>query len=280
MTTYRYLDPAVIHEAAKRGDHVYPFASYQPLPEAATQPAISPWSYILHTMAGPGTTTPTQLRKYLAREDVKGECHLGLGYTELQQWVPFNVRADNNAKANSWFVNGQRVGAISVETQDNGSTNDPGIAKAPWNPFQVEHLAGTAAFLNLRYGIPIARCPRWDSRGVDGHRAHDEWSVYVGKTCPGQTRWGQIPSVLILAAEIVAWRPTPPDHTGDPDMAKMNVINVRWNGYADVVTGFHTSAETLALTGAIAGEVVVLPKPDATMLAKIERELGHKLTPL
>lgn len=208
------VDPAVIHAAADRGDHVYPYASYQPITEATTQPTIVPWNFILHTMAGPGSTTPTQLRNYVAREDVNGESHLIYGYTELIQVVPFNVRADNNAQANSWMIGTKRVGAVSVETQDNGSRTDPGIAKAPWNDFQVEHLAGTAAFLNLRYGIPLERCRYWNSPGVDGHRAHAEWSVYVGKTCPGQTRWEQIPHILNLAAQIVAWTPEPQE----PDM--------------------------------------------------------------
>jgi hypothetical protein len=205
----QFVDPAVIHAAAARGDDVYPYAEYRPLPEAATQPRIVPWSYILHTMAGPGTTTPDALWRYLNRTDVGGECHLLLGYSTLIQAVPFTVRADNNAKANQWMAGGERRGAVSVETQDNGSTSDPGIAKAPWNAYQVEHLAGTSAFLHLRYGNPLARCTAWDGRGVDGHRKFPEWSIYTGKTCPGETRWNQIPTVLALAAEIAAWTPNP-----------------------------------------------------------------------
>jgi hypothetical protein len=203
----QYVDPATIHASAAAGAHTYPLATFKPIPEAATQLTIRPWSFILHTMAGPGTTSPEQLWNYINRSDVGGEPHLLLGYTSFIQAVPFNVRADNNAKANSWTVGTERRGAVSVETQDNGSATDPGIAKAPWNLYQVEHLAGVAAFLNLRYGIPLRRCPAWDSPGVDGHRAHAEWSIYVGKTCPGQTRWNQIPTILTLAAEIVAWTP-------------------------------------------------------------------------
>ncbi len=215
---FEHIDPAVIHAAAARGDHVYPLAEYRPLPEAATQRAITPWSFILHTMAGPNTTTPDALWRYLNRTDIGGECHLILGYTSFIQAVPFNVRADNNAQANGWTAGGQYRGAISVETQDNGANTDPGSAKAPWNTYQLEHLAGVSAFLHLRYGIPLERCTAWDGRGVDGHRKFPEWSIYVGKTCPGETRWNQIPTVLTMARQIVAWSPTTPN--GD-DMATL-----------------------------------------------------------
>jgi hypothetical protein len=114
-------------------------------------------------------------------------------------------------------------------------------------------------------------CDHWTASRAFRKSDHTD----VGPDFPWDVLAADIASIVNLPEP-----PQPPDHTGDPDMAKMNVINVRWNGYADVVTGFHTSAETLKLTGAIAGEVVVLPKPDATTLAKIERELGHPLTPI
>jgi hypothetical protein len=134
------------------------------------------------------------------------------------------------------------------------------------------HLEGTARA--IVWGIEQG----WLSRDLTilGHRDNPAHPGATG--CPGDYLYAELPKIRTRVAELL--RPTPPDHTEDPDMAKMNVINVRWNGYADVVTGFHTSAETLALTGAGAGEVVVLPKPDAATLAKIERELGHPLTPL
>ena len=213
MTVFDHIDPAVIRQAATNGADVYPYAEYRPIPEATTQPPIRPWLFMLHTMAGPRTTTPDQLWAFVNRGDITGESHLILGYDTMIQAVPFTVRADNNYHANSWFVNGERVGAISVETQDNGNNTDPGIANAPWNRYQLEHLAGTAAFLALRYGIPLQRCATWDDQGVDGHRAYPEWSKYVGKTCPGQTRWEQIPLVLAWATEIAG---TPP--VGDDDM--------------------------------------------------------------
>jgi len=200
----KYIDPEVIRSAALNGADLYPYAEYRPIPEATTQPVIVPWLFMLHTMANPGSVTPGQLWNYINRGDVTGEPHLILGYDTFIQALPFTVRADNNAKANSWYVGNQRVGAVSVETQDNGSNVDPGIAHTPWNDYQVEHLVGVSLFLHLRYGVPFARCPKWDSRGIDGHRAHPEWSIYVGKTCPGQTRWEQIPAIISAAAALAS----------------------------------------------------------------------------
>jgi hypothetical protein len=210
MTQFRYLNPTVIQNAAKSPTNVYPYAEYRPIGEAITQPSIHPWSFILHTMGGPNTTTPNQLWLYWNRGDVTGEAHLALGYGTLIQALPFTTRADNNAKANRWWVpelNGY-VGAVSVETQDNGYNLDPGIAKAPWNQFQMEHLAGISAFLKLRYNVPIARPVTWDGRGIDGHRRFPEWSIYTGKSCPGDARWAQIPTILAWANEIINYQAT------------------------------------------------------------------------
>ena len=201
------VDPLVIRVAAEAGADIYPYAEYRPIPEASTQPTIVPWLFMLHTMAGPRSTAPDALWAFINRADITGESHLILGYAALIQALPFTVRADNNHRANSWMAGVELVGAVSVETQDNGAESDPGIAKAPWNEYQLEHLAGIAAFLNLRYQIPLQRCLNWDSRGIDGHRAHPEWSKYVGKTCPGQTRWEQIPSIIAAAEQIVAHQP-------------------------------------------------------------------------
>lgn len=199
--TFQFIDPSTIRAAAERGDNWYPHAEHFPIPETYTQPAITPRGYMLHTMAGPKTTSPEALYQYMNRADVNGECHQIIGYSRCLQVVPFNVRADNNYKANAWFENGVRYGFVSVETQDDGSNNN--VEDDPWTAFQLEHLAGTAAFLHLRYGIPLDRCATWTDGGVDGHRAFPEWSLYAGKTCPGEARWHQIPTVIAIAIQIV-----------------------------------------------------------------------------
>jgi hypothetical protein len=202
----RPIDPAVIQASAARGDAVYPYAEYRPIPEAATQPHRSETTtFVLHTMAGPDSTTPDQLWRYVARDDIRGESTWILGYSQLLQVVPVTVRADNNYKANPF--------ATSVETQDEGYEADPGIAKTPWNDYQLAQLAGLSAWqvIHPRLDIPLRRADHgWNGGGIDGHRRYSEWSNVTGKTCPGQARWNQIPAVLAAAQFIVDWRPADP----------------------------------------------------------------------
>lgn len=228
MTQFRYLNPSVIQNAAKSPTNVYPYAEYRPIPEASSQPAIHPWSFIFHTMGGPNTTTPNQLWLYWNRGDVGVEAHLALGYGSLVQALPFNVRGDNNTQANRFWIEGVGwVGAISVETQDNGYNLDPGIAKAPWNQFQMEHLAGVSAFLRLRYGIPIARCVTWNGRGIEGHRRFPEWTGSA-RSCPGNTRWAQIPTILAWANEIVSYTPAAKEPVIIHDPPLRQTASPRW----------------------------------------------------
>lgn len=202
MTTYPFkiIDPLKIQAAARGGSDRYPYAAWMPIPENATQLPIVPWSLILHTEAGPRLTTLEALWAYVNRNDINGEPTFILDMDgRMAQVVECDVRADNNAKANSWIVGGQRRGAVSVETQDFGY---PTLPHTPWTDLQVEQLAGLAAFLHIRYGIDLDRCSTWDDRGVDGHRRFPEWSIYVGKTCPGQVRYTQIDGIISLATHI------------------------------------------------------------------------------
>lgn len=135
--------------------------------------------------------------------------------------------------------------------------------------------------------------------GPDLNHAHDgvSWSLVPAQDSPAAARWGLHCNISTEAWHIQpieidgydTWianrRPAPrpnypiPQPPKEPDMAQMTVVRLRWTGYADQVVGFHTSAETLEQTGLIDDPVVVLPKPDAALVAALERELGHPLTP-
>lgn len=195
----RFIDPQVIQSAAAAGSHRYPYAVWTPLPETATQVRIDTTTFILHSMAGPNLTTLDAITRYYMRADITGEPTFALDLAgRACQYMATDQRADNNAQANRF--------AASVETQDRGAASLP---STEWSGEQVAQLAGMAAFLNLAEGVPLRRPDRFNSGGVDGHRAFPEWSIYVGKTCPGDARWRQIPLVLELAAEIVAWSSAP-----------------------------------------------------------------------
>lgn len=198
----RFIDPAVIQASGKSWSTRYPYAAWMPIPENTTQAGITPTQFIMHSMAGPKLTTLEALWFYINRPDITGEStFIDDMDGRMAQVVEANIRADNNYKANPR--------AVSIETQDRGYLEDPGIKNTPWTDPQMAQHAGLSAWLHLRFGIPLERCETWDGPGMDGHRAFPEWSVYTGKTCPGDARWAQIPDVLAAAREIVAWTPAP-----------------------------------------------------------------------
>lgn len=194
------IDPLVIQAAARSGTDRYPYATWMPIPESFTQDAIRPYNMIWHSMAGPNLTSIEALWAYINRPDITGEPTFILDMAgRMAQITECDVRADNNYKANSWWVGNERRGAISVETQDFGY---PTLPTTPWTWEQVCQLAGLAAFANIRYGLPLQRCETWDGPGIDGHRKFQQWSKFVGKTCPGQLRYEQIDGIINIAYQI------------------------------------------------------------------------------
>lgn len=225
----RFIDPAVIQEAARAGTHRYPYAEWTPLPETAIQPRIGTTTFVLHSMAAPRLTSLDALTRYYRRDDVTGEPTFALDMDgRACEYMETNQRADNNARANRF--------AASIETQDEGAATLPAT---PWTAPQMAQLAGMTAFLHLAEGVPLERPAAWDAGGVDGHRAFPEWSIYVGKTCPGDARWWQIPEVIELAGEIVAWRPPTPDPPKEDDMTRIRLARLTDDPATGTNEGFH-----------------------------------------
>lgn len=180
---------------------IWPDANYQPLPEATTQSKITPRVCIWHTNAAPHYTPWKSLWNYLFRKDVVGESHFQNDWGEMIQFMPLNVRADCNAKANAF--------AISVESADYGYLT---LQTTPWNEGQVERAAHLAAYLKVHYGIPLEIAKTWDGHGHGPHNLFPEWSIYKGKTCPGAARTAQIQRILNRANELL----NPPPIVFDP----------------------------------------------------------------
>lgn len=176
------------------------------LPEAWSQSTIRPYSFILHSNAGPSKTGWRNLIAYLKRTDVGIEPHFQVPRTEeegvptLVQTVPVNRRADCNAKANQWFSGGESRGAVSFETGDNGS---PSLATTPWDQGQLRVLMHAMAAVGLKYNIPAQLTGEPFGRGVGYHAQFKEWSIYVGKTCPGAQRINQIPYLVDRMGKIM-----------------------------------------------------------------------------
>lgn len=178
-------------------------------PEASTQPFIHPRNAILHSNAGPRKTPWAALVAYMRRKDITGEPHFqvaGVDATALTgaalvQAIPLNRRADCNAKANSWWRNSRRVGAVSFESEDRGSST---LDQTPWSLPQLHAIIGALTAICIVYGVACTEPATWDGSGIGYHSRFPEWSIYKGKTCPGAARIRQMAYVRQAVAENLA----------------------------------------------------------------------------
>lgn len=160
------------------------------IPEAHTQPWITPRNIIDHSNAGSTPSRWESLFKWVSRNDVNGEPHLQIDMDgQIAQFVPFHVRADCNAKANAWWWQGERFGAISHETADMGAAT---LATTPWPAPQFDAMVAAHTAECVVYRIRCTATTKWDDSGIGYHSQFPEWSIYKGKTCPGAARIRQM----------------------------------------------------------------------------------------
>ncbi len=172
------------------------------LPEAKTQPYIIPRSVILHTNAGPAYTRWQSLVLYFKRADIGIEPHGQVDWDgKLAQTMPLNRKADCNYKANGWYFGSKYYGAISFETADLGW---PTLDKTPWTLGQVDTLIKLNTLIVAYLTDDCGQCATWDDSGIDYHSKFKEWSVYVGKTCPGYARIMQMDYIRQRVADNIA----------------------------------------------------------------------------
>jgi hypothetical protein len=190
----RYLTAGMCLEIDEKGNHWIRGgkARITPVyPETDTQPFIRPWSVVLHSNAAPHYTFWQNLWKFVSRQDINIEPTFQLERDGLLYgFIPTNRRADCNASAN-YFINryGERVGALSFETADEGAST---LEKTVWNNDQIDTLIKANTILCLAYKINCTTPAAWDDSGIGHHCQFTKWSVYVGKTCPGAARIRQM----------------------------------------------------------------------------------------
>lgn len=178
----------------------------RPIPESTTQPTIHPRNAILHTNAA--NRGSASLWSWITQASVTGEPHFQVGYTDLEQYMPLNRRADCNYSANRWLGNGRWYGAISFETQDNGAAT---LDKTPWTLAQLDHMANTLTAICVVYGMMCTQPATWDGSGIGHHTlfpfqgaTRKAWTNVRGKTCPGAARIRQMDYVRAAVAERMA----------------------------------------------------------------------------
>lgn len=183
-----------------------PFAQQRILPENATQSRITPRSVILHTAVdGPG---PTDLAAYFGQVKVKAESHFYVTLNgTIVQMMDTTVEADANAIADKW--------AISIETEDDSARRGSDIL--PWSDAQIKALVRLVTWCCDTHRIPKRRCtgPRLPAAEGIGYHSQpmrerwagqvrgvwqNPWTGFQGKTCPGDARVRQYPSIVAAVA--------------------------------------------------------------------------------
>lgn len=172
-----------------------PFATHKLLPENRYQPHITPYAAIWHSAVdGPGRTS---LYGYFNRDEVTLESHFHILWDgTIEQYMDTTVRADANYRANGFWKSGKYVGAISVETEDDGDPN-----RRPWSPDQVAASVRLGQWIREEHPqIPAELCPEWDAPGFGYHTLFPKmWTNVRGKTCPGTIRIPQFKNEILPA---------------------------------------------------------------------------------
>jgi hypothetical protein len=228
-------------------------ATWLPLtPESTAQSRIRPVQVIFHTIVG----SAAGAIRVMQRGDLPGESHLINPFAgRMTQLMPFDVRADCNWQVNSWrtpaaleLANGvtvpvgTTVGAISIESEDDGTPED-----TPWNANQLENFVRFLVFAHRELDIPLHRCPHPFQPGVGYHsmpglnrlaswdphltagpfgsfidprgrkvNIWNPWTNTVGKSCPGPARIAQFDDIVAEARRRIA--PPPVIESPDPQL--------------------------------------------------------------
>ncbi|HKE98848.1 MAG TPA: peptidoglycan recognition family protein [Actinomycetes bacterium] len=164
-------------------------AAVRLLPDARSEPRITPRLIIVHTMVGSLRGTEAHFR----RRDVVVESHFGIGGPTdgasldgaIWQWQDTGRQADANYRANAF--------AVSIETSDGGNPS------RPWSPRQLDALDRLIRAVARRHRIPLRQATRWDGSGLGWHvmwGAPSQWTP-VAKTCPGPVRIRQFTHTVL-----------------------------------------------------------------------------------
>jgi hypothetical protein len=287
-------------------DTIWPPATQLILPEAQTQETIVPVLVIYHTIVGSAAGAIRMMQG-----DWNGESHLVNPFDgRMVQLMPFNVRADCNWRVNSWITQvdipmangvivprGTRCGAISIESEDDGTPED-----TPWTFQQIESFAQFSAWAYTHLNIPLDRptdpfqagtgyhslpglnrLAAWEPTATPPYgtfidskgrvvNVYNPWTNTVGKSCPGPARIAQFDTILARARAIVDPPPAPTVPLPQPE-DHMHVLHLKSKSKGEWIWApggepqpFKTPADATAITTALGG-IPTCEVSDAQLIA-------------
>jgi len=222
----------------------YPGATWRPLPENATEPAISATQLIYHSAVSRGAS----LFAYFNKPGVNVESHFYVAADgNAEQYIDTAKQADANYKANDR--------AISVETWDNA---DPD--RLPWNEAQLQRLVDIAVWAHKTHGIPLRWVSSPTSPGIGYHSLYNGVWTPASKTCPGLARRPQVQQIIDRAVAQLNGQAAPlpgagpvqvdpvksPGQTAPPFPLPAGHYFGPKSGPAQSVSGYYSHRESLA----------------------------------
>lgn len=166
----------------------YPEAVKKLIAPGPNDPPIYPVGAILHVDSG----NANSLFDYFNGPSDGIESHFFVKKTGvIEQYRDTAFEADANLKANSFILNGKRVGFVSIETQ--------GFDKGEWTAEQLASIKALLRWLSETHDFPLVKCKTPTSPGVGYHTmfgAPGPWTP-AAKTCPGADRIRQFDSILV-----------------------------------------------------------------------------------
>lgn len=240
----------------------YPGATFRPIPETTTQPAIRATQVILHVSASEARSLFDWWNA--TGNDLESHFHVARdGYAE--QYIDTARSADANYLANR---RSDGTGAISVETQG-------ADAGGPWSAAQLDRIVAILRWAHTVHGVPLRLCPGPDEPGIGWHvmwGAPGAWTPAAGKVCPGPARIAQIKNVilprLLRGTPATTEEDDMADYGPQLDAIKADTARVRalleQNNVAGRVTA--TNDRVVQLLGAVTAAGVDSAKRDAAIL--------------
>ena len=263
---------------------------------AGQQPRIRPTIIILHTnasntsLAGAASLMKytTKGQEYHCQQEAPGTGRIA---GRIGQYVDFEIRADNNYRANSFMSGGVLCGAVSIETADHGTPYEKS-----WTDLgQRRNLEDLCVWLCQVLNIPARRCPDPYSPGIGYHSMWgyntssnmnvNPWTNAVGKICPGPGKIREFPDLLAAVARRVA---------GGTEEDDLPTVNEVWNfplpalgalgsapAHAAVQEARFNARTAVAQTDTLEGEVKTLREELAAVMNEVHvlQEQVAKLTP-
>lgn len=197
---------------------LYPGAVKELIAPGANDPKITGIGVILHTDAG----NVGDLHDYFDGPSGGIESHFHIPKSAaVKQYRDTAYEADANFHGNSFVIDGERLGFISVETQ--------GLASDPWNDYQLAEIKKLILWAkSVHPRILLRVCPAWNKPGIGYHTLFGSpgpWTP-VAKSCPGPKRIQQFNSVL------VPWFA----HATAPEEDDMPLTEAEWTRLAKLVS--------------------------------------------